>query len=151
MMKKKQFLAFTILSSLLSVGVFAGEGNQHAAIFTGVTSGEETADTTIGIEYEYKLPVLERKLGVGVFYEAISSSPSSTVVGGGLIYHLPHHFRVNVGAGEHVVKSHRVSITRAGFAYDHHIDNYAISPTVNFDKSSHGTVTVYGVAFGIGF
>ena len=147
----KNFTLLICTGILLSFNAYAGEGNSHAAIFTGVTSGEEAADITVGVEYEYKLPILDRKLGIGFFFENISSAPNSTVVGGGLIYHLPHHFRINAGAGEHAVKGHTLSITRAGLAYDHHVGKYALSPTVNFDTSSHGTVTVYGVAFGVSF
>jgi hypothetical protein len=140
-----------LISSSISLQAFAGEGNQHAAIFTGITTGESTGATTIGVEYEYKLPILEKKLGIGVFYESISGDHDSTLSGIGVIYHLPHHLRTNLSIGDHASDGHHASITRVGIAYDHHIDSYAVSPTLNIDQSSHGTVSVYGVAFGKSF
>jgi hypothetical protein len=143
---------FTIITILFGMNIsFAGEGNNHIAIFTGLTTGESNAATTVGLEYEYKLPILERKIGLGVFYENVSGDHTATVSGAGLIYHLPYHLRTNLSIGEHAVHGHKATITRVGLAYDHHIGKYAISPTINIDKSKYETVSVYGLAFGMSF
>lgn len=142
---------FILLSLSISSAVFAGEGNHHAAIFTGVTTGDDNAAQTVGVEYEFKLPFLEKQFGLGAVVESIDGDHNASLVGVGLIYHLPFHLKVNATYATEKAHGHEISINRVGIAYDHHIGAYSISPTVNIDSSAHHAFTVYGVAWGYSF
>lgn len=141
----------TLLCISFSTFTYSGDGNHHAAIFTGVTTGDDSAAETLGVEYEFKLPVLEGKLGLGGVVETIKGDHNASLVGLGLIYHLPHHLKVNATYITEKSHGHEISINRFGMAYDHHIGKYSISPTVNIDSSAHHVFTVYGVAWGVSF
>jgi len=136
-------------------GVYAGAGNNHAAVFLGATKGDDHTDTTVGIEYEYLLPGNKKQFGIGLVAEGIFGDPKALVYVAGLVYHpkqLPG-FKANLSIGGESKKNFDKNyfLTRVGVGYDLHYNNISYGPVYNLDYVNGHTAHVFGLAVGLGF
>jgi hypothetical protein len=143
---------FALLATLsLSVSTQAQSAghDHHLALFLGATAHHSKTHSTMGIDYEYLLTPM---WGIGAVAETVKSDPDMTVLAALLFIHPIDHLKFFIGAGNETVSSHSTSLTRIGAAYDFHIGEYSISPTVANDHLDGGnSAVVYGISFGIGF
>lgn len=148
---------FIATLALLAPTAHAGEGNHHAAIFLGNTDSGSKSAFTYGADYEYRLPFIERRFGIGVILDFAQFDPNISLYMGAIFYHFLDHLKLILAAGTETVAahgttaSHSDSVFRYGLAYDFHIGRYSISPTVSVDNVNGHTATVYGLGFGISF
>ena len=148
-------LGFAVLLTFFFTNSYAGGGNNHAAIFLGVTSSSDYTDETAAVEYEYLLPGMDKQFGIGLVGEGIFGSPKALVYVAGLVYHpkqLPG-FKVNFSLGGESKNSFDKNyfLTRVGAAYDFHYNNISYGPVYNLDYVNSKTFHVLGIAVGVGF
>ncbi|MDH5693389.1 MAG: hypothetical protein OEZ47_09830 [Gammaproteobacteria bacterium] len=165
-MKKKlgffNLVAGLAMASILSVANAAG-GDNHAAVFLGQTKAAAGGSgyNTFALEYERRLPQMDRMFGIGVVAETIQSDPSATLVAAGVVVHPWKDLKVNIAAGQKMVSSGTVegikveskskSVLRVGAGYDFHYNNISYGPLVAFDSVGGSDYYVYGVGVGLGF
>jgi len=133
------------------VSVQAGAGNNHAAVFLGATSTDDSTDPTVGLEYEYRLPYVNRMFGIGVVGEGIFSDPKALIGVAGVIVHPWKDLKLNLSFGKERKAGHDVDVTRVGIGYDFHYNSISYGPVYNMDSIHGHTVHVAGIAVGIGF
>lgn len=193
-MKKIKYLIICISISLLSANAIAqhnenersdhnsekshGDGHNHEthdvhkhhiALFGGITTNltHEVNLLTFGLDYEYRLPFIHNKFGVGFSAEYLIGDNSEKLLGIPLFYHpigglkfvaasmlaiVEEHLEGGSGTHEAVETTTKNEFAfRIGTAYDFHINQFSISPTVNLDFVGESTAIAYGIAFGIGF
>lgn len=187
MLKKVVFVL--ILMSIITITNFAeepgakphvGEGDvhtshsHHAGIFVGITSNLETEhnDFSIGIDYEYRLPILKRIFGIGIMGEAVFGLETEYIAGIPLYIHLADFLRVFVApsilyvpdSGEEPeskiahdkiqsteASSHSEYVTIAGLFLDIQTRNFTISPTLKFEFIGGHIAMAYGLTFAKAF
>ena len=152
---KKAGLVFCIIvgflnSNLLFAADKSHENKHYIGIFTGLLDADET-DTTIGIEYEYKI---NTNWGVGALYEEAKDAHHGDGVSATIAsayYHPAGGWRLGLGIGEEKVggsHAHDETLYRAGISYEFHLgENMGIEPSFNVDKVNGDSSQVYGVAF----
>ncbi len=156
---KSATLLVFFIGALSCIGVSATEpahsshGDGHAkkhfiGVFFGAYDGEET-DAAWGVEYEYKF---NSHWGIGALYEDVKDAHhgdgiSSTI--GTLYFHPKGAWRLGMGFGREKVggsHSHTEDLLRMGVAYDFHVGEFGIEPSLNFDRVDGEISKVYGVA-----
>ena len=142
-----------VLMALPFVNAQAAGGNNHAAIFLGATSGSDHTDPTVGIEYEYLLPVMDKQLGLGVVGEGIFGDPKALVYVAGIVYHPKQvpGLKANLSFGGETKADHNETVVRVGVGYDLHYNNISYGPVYNFDTIGSHEAHVFGIAVGMGF
>ncbi len=135
-----------------------GHGNNHAALFVGMTKASKSTDATVGIEYEYRLPVLDNMLGVGVVVERIFADDTATVYVIGAVVHPWKALKLNASIGQERIEDYKKGgtkkikkVARVGVGYDFHYGDWSYGPVYNLDTVGGKTVHVLGVAVGMGF
>lgn len=151
----------------------------HIAVFGGLTTNLELkhTDPTFGIDYEFRLPMWNEIMGVGVFAEAVLAEHTEYIAGGLLFIHPIGGLKFFAGGGairlEHEVHSdpaiHKIKydgflssdeasteilykpLIRGGIGYDFHIGLLSIGPLFAVDYFDKHFALVYGLSFGIGF
>ncbi len=180
-------LIFMVISS---VGMFAeGHGEKpqlvegivhrhhshHAGFFTGVTSNLETKynDFSIGVDYEYRLPVLKNIFGIGLMGEAVFGYETEYIAGIPVYVHLTDIIRIfaapsllyvpgpggePAAAKDELNKiqsaesaSHTEYITVAGLFIDIQAHDFTLSPTLKFEFIGGHVSIAYGLTFAKGF
>jgi hypothetical protein len=129
-------------------------GARHVSLFVGGTSAAGHTSFTLGGEAEYRLPVWQRRLGVGVLVDATFGDYAHTIAGGLLTARpVPGVSNVKLLVAPAAMRSHGHSyfLMRTGLAVDFHVQSFSITPMVNLDFVKGETDTVFGVAFGMGF
>jgi len=151
-MKKIQAAALVGILGFSGNAMAAG-GNNHAAVFAGVTGSDGNNETTVGVEYEYRTNLYQDMIGVGAAFENIMSDPSATVIVAGLVIHPGYDLKVNLMYGQESVSGHTANVTRIGIGYDYHVPNtsYSVGVAYNRDDIEGHGVNVMGVAVGMGF
>lgn len=181
----KKYVFIQVLLVIITTGVLAEEHgakpqlvegiehihhSHHAGIFLGVTSNLETEhnDFSIGIDYEYRLPVLQRIFGIGVMGEAVFSEEAEYIAGIPVYIHLTdflrlfaapsmlfvHETEVNGEHGEGQVSESKTKyeyLTIAGLFIDIETRNFTISPTVKFEFIGGHISVAYGLTFAKAF
>ena len=140
----------------------------HLALFGGMTTNFTHHDNflTIGLDYEYRLPFVNNKFGIGFGVEYLKGDTKEMLFEVLIIYHPIGRLKFVAAPmfaifEEHVEGDHGTheaveTITknefgfRIGTAYDFHVNKFTISPTVNLDLISQTTALAYGIAFGVG-
>lgn len=150
---KRSVVKAVVVTSLLAgpLAVQAGEGNHHAALFLGVTDTDAGTDPTVGIEYEYRTPLWDRKIGIGVVAERIFADYDADLLVAGVVVHPWKDLKVNLSAGQESSHGHTADVKRAGVGYDFHYNNISYGPVYNYDDIEGHTAHVIGVAVGMGF
>lgn len=148
-------MAFGLVSQASAADDGDHSYNQHTiGIFGGATSGNGHTDFTFGGEYEFRF---DEMWGVGGIFE---HSPNAHGGDGVSVYmgqvHLHPYkgWRFSGGIGQekiHGTTPHKDTIYRLGAAYDFHVENFGIAPTVNLDFVGGHQVVVFGIAISKGF
>jgi len=128
----------------------AGDAKHLPGIFLGYTNAADETEFTYGIEYEYKF---NSDWGVGAIYEKTEDAHHGDGVTVKLIqafYHTPLHIRLGIGIGEEKIGGdhpHTEDLYRVSAAYEYHIGDFAIEPTIAVDFINSEEAYVFGVAF----
>lgn len=178
-------IAIILLSPIISI---ADENNDdhhvhhnHLAVFSGLTSNLEYkhTDLSIGLDYEYRLPVWHNLFGVGLFGEVVFAEHTEYLIGLPIFLHPAGGFKFWAAPGMmiyepivhedpelHKIKSIKTDnimasdessgtkqklLIRAGGGYDFHIKNFSITPAFSADIIDGHVYLIYGIYFGVGF
>lgn len=153
-------MKFSIVKSLAAAALLtlpvmtvhaAGGHNNHAALFLGATDSDAGTDPTVGIEYEYRTPLWDHKIGIGVVAERILGDHEANVFVAGVVVHPWKDLKLNLSAGQESADGHSEDVTRVGVGYDLHYNNISYGPVYNMDSINGHTAHVFGVAVGMGF
>lgn len=149
------------LSTITGSAVAADDGafyRHNPGIFLGATSGVGETDYTVGLEYEYRAT---RMFGIGVAAEHTPerhSGDGTSVVLGALHIHPAGGLRLTAGYGlEDVhdaarkIKAGKTptkneDLFRLGAAYDFHVGDFGVAPSVNVDFVGGHEVIVFGIS-----
>lgn len=118
-------------------------------IFIGTTHFDSESEFTFGIEYEYKFT---NEWGAGVVYERTNDAhhgDGTAVVLASLFYHPTKNIRLGVGFGEERIGGghpHNEDLYRISSAYDFHVEDFGIAPTVAVDFIDDEEAIVIGFA-----
>ena len=141
----------------------------HIALFGGMTTNFTPQDNllTVGLDYEYRLPFVHHKFGIGFGVEYLKGDNTEILFELLLIYHPVGGLKFMVApmfviveepseGGDGTLEVAETTTKnefgfRIGTAYDFHINKFSISPTVNLDFIGESPAIAYGIAFGIGF
>ncbi len=138
----------------------------HLAVFGGLTTNMDAdhTDFSLGGDLEYRLPIMDRRLGIGILGDVVFAEHTEIILGVPLFFHYGGGFKVFAAPGIAILEHTHVDIlghkhtekeeefvVRLGAGYDFHIDNYSITPNVSADFIDGNTSLVYGIALGIGF
>ncbi|TMP03154.1 hypothetical protein CWC11_15045 [Pseudoalteromonas sp. S3178] len=130
--------------------VQASEEVKHIpGIFIGTTHFDSESEFTFGIEYEYKFT---DEWGAGVVYERTNDAhhgDGTAVVLASLFYHPTKNIRFGVGFGEERIGGghpHNEDLYRISSAYDFHVGDFGIAPTVAVDFIDDEEAIVIGFA-----
>lgn len=152
-------IAITLIVLGLNLTLSAGDHKHHAGVFLGMTNNThlEHTDFTIGADYEYRI---SKMFGGGVIADFVLAEHMETLIMAGVFVHPLESLKIIVGNGlafaegmdengDSTTESHYVF--RLGAAYDFHVKNITISPTVNWDSIEGHSSIAYGVTIGFGF
>jgi hypothetical protein len=184
---KKLFFVFLLISigsaafAEENSSIHSTEGNHqahrnHVAIFTGLTTNmeHENTDFSLGLDYEYRLPIWHDILGIGIFGEMVFTDHTEYIVGvpvflhpsGGLKFWLApglvmmetteqseaHTFHKNNSnkllSDSDASSMEQELLIRIGVGYDISIKNVSITPAVSADFINGHLALVYGIYFG---
>jgi len=125
----------------------------HVAIAAGGAYIGGSNYFSLGLDYEYRLPFLNRLFGILVLGELTLADPHNLgIVAGGIVIHPFYDFKLLATVGTEIEGSATAFLFRAGAGYDIHIgDRFAISPTVYMDLVHGHIAWVYVAGFGVGF
>jgi len=143
--------AIGLLGCAAAFNAQAGEGNHHAALFVGITDSKIGMDETAGIEYEFRTPLWDRKIGIGLVAERIMGDMDASIFVAGVVIHPWKDLKINVSAGQEQKKGNSYDVTRAGVGYDFHYNNISYGPVYNYDDIEGSVAHVVGLAVGVGF
>ncbi len=129
------------------------EKDHHAALFVGGTTNfdHSSTDFTLGGEYEFRLPLLHRLLGIGIFGEAVFAEHKEVLCGVPVFVHPVAGLKFFAAPGALIVESEAHFLVRVGTGYDFHIGAFSITPTVYTDIVEGHASLAYGVSFGVMF
>lgn len=140
----------------------------HAGVFVGATTNlaADHTDPTVGLDYEYRLPVWHDRIGLAAFGEFTSAAHDEWILGGGTVLHPGNGLKLFAGGGLLFIDDEKgggtyASAGTASAAYDNrhpllrigagrefHAGRVSLSPTVFYDRvKGHGSL-VYGVTVG---
>ncbi len=125
--------------------------NSHLALFLGATYTEESAaDLTLGLEYEYRLPMFGRLFGTGPEVEYVNSSHKEFIAIDLFYVHPWRSLKLFGGPGYERVSGTGGWLVRGGASYDVHVGSLSLSPTIAVDRFDEYTAVIGGVAAGFG-
>ncbi len=144
------------------------ESKYHAGIFLGATSNleDKTTDFSIGLDYEYKLDMLEQTFGIGFIMEAVFAEHKESILGLPIFIHpglghLKFWLAPGVEFGDEPIASNETEdvptefktnfLFRLGIGYDFHFDMFAVSPAISLDMIKGNIALVYGLTVGMSF
>ncbi|MDH4199751.1 MAG: hypothetical protein OEV66_05145 [Spirochaetia bacterium] len=132
--------------------------SNHFSLFLGLTSALEanTHEFTAGLDYEYRLPVLNRLLGVGVLADFAFGHETTGIFAGFIGIHPVAGLKILVAPGIETLFSVTPAtafLIRGSIGYDIMIDTFSVTPIISADyvPESRTLSLVYGLAAGIGF
>jgi hypothetical protein len=156
---KLALAAFLVGAAAPSIAADDGAMKRHLpGVFMGVTSGGGETDYTIGLEYEYRATQM---LGFGVIAEHTPDRHSGdgvSVALGALHVHPLGDWRLTAAYGWEDVHDASVKIAkgkkptknedvfRLGAAYDFHVGQFGLAPSLNVDFVGGKEVAVFGIS-----
>jgi hypothetical protein len=129
-----------------------GPHAHHVALFAGATRTEHSTAPSVGADYLFYLPVLDRRIGVGPIVDAAFGEHLELVAGLVVAARAPIGLQLALGpiavfvAGEHEFGG-RLNVS---FAF-HLGDMFSVGPSVSTDFLPHAMAYVFGVSGGVGF
>ena len=127
----------------------AHHSRTHVAVFAGNTQLEGHSAFTFGADFEYRLPFLNDRIGVGALAEAVLGDHTATIVGGVFYVHPVGNFKVLFAPSAEFTEGHREFLFRSGVGYDFYVGQVSVTPAASLDFIGGHVAQVYGVALGI--
>ncbi len=156
--------------------------NHHAGFFIGAVSNlnKSNTDLSIGLDYEFYIPVTNPKMGIGFIAEIAMAEHTEYILAIPLFIHPIDNFKAFIAPG-FLISSHDETHTdetdngllvkpkdailscdcetapeshflfRIGAGYDFHFGRISVSPTIAFDQVQCCAYLVYGISVGVGF
>ena len=124
---------------------------RHLALFVGNTQLEGHSRFTLGADFEYRLPVLHDRIGVGALAEAVFGEHRATILGGAIFVHPVGNVKVLLAPSVEFSEGHKEFLFRSGLGYDLHLGQVSVTPSASLDFVSGHVVQVYGVSLGMSF
>jgi len=145
------FSFLLVFALFIPLKAFSAGGNNHAAIFLGPTKTDSSTEPTAGIEFEYRLPMMNKLIGVGVVAERIFSDHAANLFLAGAVVHPWKALKFNLFYGQERADGHSDSLFRVGAGYDFHYKRLSYGPVFNIDSVGGHTTQVAGITLGMGF
>ena len=153
---------------------------QHVALFAGLTFNLHTEENspTIGADWEYRLPILDHKVGVGLITDLVFAEATEFIVAPAVFFHPFAGLKFLVAPGLVFIEDHEEEdahnevshmhsapllaeveddhnesplMVRLGIAYDIHLGKASITPVLNADLIHEHWSLAGGLALGFGF
>lgn len=130
-------------------GLAAGDVKHIPGIFLGYTTVDSETEFTLGLEYEYKFTP---NWGAGLVYEETSQGHHGEGVNvfvASVFYHPDNYLKFGVGIGEEEIEGHHPhteDLYRISAAYDFHLGDFGVAPTVAVDFIDGNEAFVVGIA-----
>ena len=149
-MKNNALKFITCFLTFLAPAAQAGDKVKHIpGVFIGSTHISGEAKFTFGVEYEYKMI---QKWGVVVLYERTNrahNGDGTAVALVSLYYHPTKNVRLGGGYGVERIGGahpHNENLYRITSAYDFHVGDYGIAPTIAIDFVDDKEAIIVGLA-----
>lgn len=150
-MKVKLFSLSLFSTIIFTTCTQAAESAKHIpGVFIGATHVESETEFTFGFEYEYKL---NKKWGVGAVFERTNKAHHNDGVAvalASIYYHPTKNIRLGAGIGQERIGGghpHEEDLYRISVAYDFHVKEFGIAPTIAVDFVDDEEAIVFGIAF----
>jgi hypothetical protein len=131
-----------------------GPHAHHISLFLGATTLEGHTHPTVGADYIYWLPVVDR-VGLSPLVDVAFSAHLEVLTGLGVAMRAPWGLRLTVAPALVAVREedgwHRHFVGRVNMGYDLHFGHFSAGPVIDADFGADHTAYVYGVAGGYGF
>lgn len=127
-------------------------------VFVGATSGSGETDVSVGVEYEFRATKLIGFGAVAEFAPGAHHGDGTALYLGAIHLHPYGGLRLTAGYGVediHDEKRKRAAgkapsknedVFRIGAAYDFHVGDFGIAPTVNLDFIDNKRIVVFGIS-----
>ena len=162
---KLKMLRTLILILILTVMMFSHsesqasakdhEQNHHFAVFGGLTSNFEAkhTDFSFGVDYEFRLPIYNHKIGIGLLGDYVLAKHYEIIVGLPVFIHPAGGLKIFTAPGFAIVEgvSEKHFVLRIGSGYDFHLGRFSLGPVISADLIEGHVSLVYGMTFGLGF
>ena len=124
----------------------------HFAAFLGATTAEEATHPSVGLDYFYYLPVMDRRIGLGPLFDATFGGEATEMLFGlAVAAKGPVGLQLAMAPVLILVDSEKAWGGRLNLAYDFHVgEMYSVGPTVSADFLPHSVAYVYGLNVGLG-
>ncbi len=126
----------------------------HVAAFLGATTryAEEESSThlTIGADYVFYLPVMERRIGLGALVDATFGHELELVVAPLFALKAVSDVQLAFAPGLAFEGGHKQFVGRLNLSYVVHLGSVSAGPSVSVDFFPHHTSLIYGLSVGTG-
>jgi len=128
-----------------------GTHPHHFAVLLGATTVHGETHPTVGADYIYWLPVLDRRLGLSPLVDLVLGEPRELLFGLGVAMRAPWGLRLTLAPVLALADGHRAWGGRVNVGYDLHFGHFSVGPVLDADLFAENTAYVYGLAVGYGF
>lgn len=124
----------------------------HVAIFLGATRLEHETAPSVGLDYLYFLPVLDRRLGVGPLADATFAEHVELVVGLAFAARGPVGLQLALAPVVALADGHKEFGARVNLSHGFHFaERFSVGPSLSADFLPHTMAYVFGLNGGVGF
>lgn len=128
-----------------------GTHPHHFTVFVGATTVHGETHPTVGADYIYWLPVLDRRLGLSPLVDLVLGEPRELLVGLGVAMRAAWGLRLTLAPVLAMADGHRAWGGRVNTGFDLHFGHISVGPALDADFFAESTAYVYGLAVGYGF
>lgn len=129
-----------------------GPHAHHVALFAGATRTEHETAASVGADYFFYLPVLDRRIGVGPVVDATFGEHLELVTGLAFAARAPIGLQLALGPIAVFVEGEHEFGGRLNLSFAFHLgEMFSVGPSVSADFLPHAMAYVFGVAGGVGF
>jgi hypothetical protein len=122
------------------------------ALFLGATRTEHETAPSVGADYLFYLPVLDRRIGVGPLVDATFGEHLELVAGLVVAARAPIGLQLALGPIAVFVGGEHEFGGRLNLSFAFHLgEMFSVGPSVSADFLPHAMAYVFGVNGGIGF
>ena len=129
-----------------------GPHAHHVALFAGATRTEHETAASVGADYLFYLPVLDRRIGFGPLVDATFGEHLELVAGLAVAARAPIGLQLALGPIAVFVEGEHEFGGRLNLSFAFHLgEMFSVGPSVSADFLPHAMAYVFGVNGGIGF
>ena len=125
-----------------------GTHPHHFTVFVGATTVHGETHPTVGADYIYWLPVLDRRLGLSPLVDLVLGEPRELLVGLGVAMRAAWGLRLTLAPVLAMADGHRAWGGRVNTGFDLHFGHISVGPALDADFFAESTAYVYGLAVG---